>query len=67
MAENISNVDFGHDCDFTGGTDGAPIYYYDQKTKNRVIIGVNKGPSGDTNWALRIYGPIYQWINTVNK
>jgi V8-like Glu-specific endopeptidase len=68
LAENISNVDFGHDCDYTGAADGAPIYFYNEKTKDRIVVGVNQGVSeGNNNWALRLYGPIYEWINTVNK
>lgn len=67
LAENTSQADFVHDCDFTDGANGGPIYYYDEKTKDRIIIGVNMGPSGNANWALKLYGPIYQWINTINK
>jgi V8-like Glu-specific endopeptidase len=67
LAENVSQVDFVHDCDFASGANGAPIYYYDQQTKDRVVVGVNIGPSGNANWALKLYGPIYEWINTINK
>lgn len=67
IAENVSQVDFVHDCDFASGANGAPIYYYDEKTKDRIVVGVNIGPSGNANWALKLYGPIYQWINTINK
>lgn len=67
VAENTSQADFVHDCDFTGGANGGPIYFYDDRTKDRIVIGVNMGPSGNANWALKLYGPIYQWINTINK
>lgn len=68
MAENVTEKDFVHDCDFASGANGAPIYYYDQESKDRVVVGVNMGPAGDNaNWALKLYGPIYAWINTINK
>ena len=68
LAENVSQVDFLHDCDFAGGASGAPIYFYDQQNKSRVVAGVNIGPSGNNmNWALKLYGPVYEWINTINK
>ena len=54
IAENISQLDIIHDCDTTGGTDGAPIYYYDQASKGRIVVGINIGPSGDANWALKL-------------
>ena len=47
LAENISQADFIHDCDSTNGTDGAPLYYYDQQNKGRIVVGINIGPSGD--------------------
>jgi V8-like Glu-specific endopeptidase len=68
VAENASAADFVHDCDFMSGANGGPIYYYDQQTKDRIVIGVNMGPAGNNaNWALKLYGPIYRWINTINK
>ena len=33
LAENISPADIIHNCDSTNGTDGAPLYYYDQATR----------------------------------
>ena len=44
-----------------GGSDrGAPMYSYDQSNKGRYIAGVHIGAAGETNWAIRLYGPIYQ-------
>lgn len=67
IAENISQLDIIHDCDTTGGTDGAPIYYYDQASKGRIVVGINIGPSGDANWALKLTPAMVQWINSVNQ
>ena len=46
LAENISPADIIHNCDSTNGTDGAPLYYYDQSNKSRMVVGINIGPSG---------------------
>jgi V8-like Glu-specific endopeptidase len=67
MAENVGQMDFVHDCDNTGGAMGAPIYFYDQQQKSRFVVGVHIGPAGDTNWGIRLYGPIFEWMNTLNK
>lgn len=67
IAENIGAADFGHDCDAAGGSMGAPMYYYDQSNKGRYIAGVHIGAAGETNWAIRLYGPIYEWIASLNK
>lgn len=66
IAEENFETDFSHDCDFVDGAQGAPIYFLDGN-KDRIIAGVNIGPSGQANWALKLYGPIYEWINTINK
>lgn len=67
LAEGISDYDFAHDCDFDWGADGAPIYLYDSQAKSRVVVGVNVGTAGDTNWALRLYQPVFEWIQTINQ
>jgi V8-like Glu-specific endopeptidase len=67
LAENISPADIVHDCDSTNGTDGAPLYYYDQANKARMVVGINIGPSGDANWALKLNPALVAWINSVNQ
>ncbi len=67
LAEGIGENDFSHDCDFESGGNGAPIYLYDTAAKARVVVGVNIGPAGDTNWALRLYQPVYEWIQSINQ
>ena len=51
----------------TNGTDGAPLYYYDQANKGRMVVGINIGPSGDANWALKLNPALVAWINSVNQ
>ena len=67
LAENISQADIVHDCDTTNGSDGAPLYYYDNATKGRMVVGINIGPSGDANWALKLNPALVAWINSVNQ
>jgi len=67
VVEEIFETDFTHRCDTTWSTVGAPIYTYDKQTKNRAIVGINVGESGDANWALRIYPAVYDWIETIYK
>lgn len=67
VTENISETDFTHDCDFAAGANGAPIYVYDKSTKSRNVVGINVGELGQTNWALRLYKPIYEWIAAIDK
>jgi len=67
LAEGITDYDFAHDCDFEWGADGAPIYLYDQEAKARVVVGVNVGTDGDSNWALRLYQPVFEWIQSINQ
>ena len=54
LPKTSRQADIVHDCDSTGGTDGAPLYYYDQANKSRMVVGINIGPSGDANWALKL-------------
>jgi V8-like Glu-specific endopeptidase len=68
IAENITAADITHDCDVTGLTDGAPLYYYDQASKGRIVVGVNIGAlSNDANWALRLTPAMVEWINSINQ
>lgn len=67
LAEGIGENDFLHDCDFESGGNGAPIYLYDADAKARVVVGVNIGPAGNTNWALRLYKPVFEWIQAINR
>lgn len=67
LAEGIGEADFNHDCDFASGASGAPLYVYDAERKSRDIVGVNIGESGDTNWALRLYPAVTEWIAQINK
>jgi V8-like Glu-specific endopeptidase len=65
--ENSSEYDFLHDCDSDNNWSfGAPLYYYDQGDKTRRVLALNMG-GGDMNWALRLYGPILEWMYTVVK
>lgn len=66
-AETITDVDFLHDCDFTNGGSGAPIYLYDKGRKSRDIVGVAMGELEDANWALKLYPAVSEWIASVNK
>ncbi len=61
-SENLSDVDFVHDCDADGWSTGAPLYVYDSNDKSRRIVGLNMGGLQNANWALRISEPINQWI-----
>ena len=67
VAENLTDQDFTHDCDGDAWSVGAPIYVYDSSDKSRRIVGIQEGPLGDANWALRISDPILQWIGTINQ
>lgn len=67
LAENNSDVDFSHDCDFASGATGAPIYIYDKARKSRDIVGINMGESGSMNWGLKLYPAMSEWIASINK
>ena len=68
LAEDVTEYDFIHDCDFGSGGNGAPMYVYDREAKARVVVGVAIGGEGDNaNWSLRLYDPIMEWIKALNK
>lgn len=67
VSEDVTDYDITYDCDVADGEQGAPIYIYDQETKNRYIVGINIGDLGKRNWGLRLYPALYEWIQTINK
>ncbi len=66
-ADVVSDVDFLHDCDSSAGASGAPIYVYDRAANGRYVVGVNVGSSDQVNWALRLYQPVVEWIQAINR
>ena len=32
-----------------------------------MVVGINIGPSGDANWALKLNPGLVAWINSVNQ
>jgi len=66
-AEDVTDYDMSYSCDVTDGMQGAPIYVYDEASKERYIVGINIGDLGDKNWGLRLYQALYEWVQTVNK
>ena len=50
-----------HQCDVKG-TGGAAIYQYTKDTGARTIYGVQVADSADTNYAVRITGPWFDWL-----
>lgn len=66
-AENVFDYAFVHDCDFTGGSIGAPIYLYDRNKQARFIVGVNTVSAENGNFALRIHDPVFDWIEQLNE
>jgi len=67
IQEDLYETDFTHNCDFASGASGAPIYFYDREAKQRTVMGVNIGESGNANWALRIYEPVFAWMESINQ
>jgi V8-like Glu-specific endopeptidase len=67
LAEEVYDNYFLHGCDFDVGGMGAPIYLYDSDAKSRVVVGVNIDGTEEANWALRLDGPIMEWIQEINK
>lgn len=66
--ENMSEQDLLHDCDSDDNWSwGAPIYYFDQSDKSRRVVALNMGGFGDANWALRLHGPVYEWMLSTVK
>lgn len=66
-SEDVSDFDITYSCDVADGMQGAPIYVYDETSKERYVIGINIGDLGDKNWGLRLYQALYEWVQTVNK
>ena len=54
---------FGHTCD----TDdfSAPMFVYDKKEDSRYVIGINVATYQGVNVAVRLYGPIYDWLSSL--
>lgn len=66
-AENVYYYGFLHDCDFAGGSIGAPLYLYDRNKQARFIVGVNTDSGETGNMALRIHDPVFDWIDELNE
>ena len=32
-----------------------------------MVVGINIGPSGDANWALKLNPALVAWINSINQ
>jgi V8-like Glu-specific endopeptidase len=56
---------FAHTCD----TDdfSAPMFVYDKKQDSRYIVGINVATYQNQNVAVRLYGPIYDWLGSVGN
>lgn len=54
---------FGHTCD----TDdfSAPMFVYDKKEDSRYVVGINVATYEGVNVAVRLYGPIYDWLSSL--
>lgn len=67
VSENVTDYDILYSCDVTDGMQGAPIYIYDEASKDRYIVAINMGDFGDKNWGLRISQALFEWVQTINK
>ena len=67
MAENVGPENFAYDCDTYPGSSGSSVYAYDNKSKQRIITGVNIAESPDANTAIRLNAVNIEWINSLWK
>jgi hypothetical protein len=56
---------FVHDCDVSDAD--APLFVYDKSEDSRYLIGMHVATTGDDrNVAIRLYGPIFEWIDSLD-
>jgi V8-like Glu-specific endopeptidase len=68
LTEKIEEDVFSYDCDVYQGSSGSAVYAYDNRAKQRVIVGVNVASGPEImNQAVRLNQANYEWINSLNK
>jgi V8-like Glu-specific endopeptidase len=65
--KDVNDFSFLHDCD-VDSLEAAQLYVYDSNEDSYYLIGIQHAitQNGKRNAAIRLYGPVYKWIDTLD-